>query len=133
MTAREVERIYVLACRQRKIKPGMEEGQEWHRQLRNFEVGDVKAAVARWDSDATPRNDGQPRSKWLPTPAVIARMVRERTAGAHKAGEPAAQNTVRFECGGKGRHRWTEFSLASEEAVSVRICSWCGAEARRVE
>ena len=130
MTLSEVWVLYVRACRQRRLKPTKPEGQEWYRQLKGYEVEEVRAALVKWDSDATPGKDGQPRSKWLPALAQLAKLAaaaqHERLAAEAK--EP--QDFVRYVCEGAEHHAWAEFVPRSVESLGTKTCGWCGAFAK---
>lgn len=86
MKPSETESLYTEACRARRISPQAEEGREWHKQLRQYELKDVRTALDAWTRDTTQTKDGTPRGKWLPAPAeltpLVEKIVRDRETRA---------------------------------------------------
>lgn len=123
MKPAETKRIYEAACRARRITPQDDEGRVWHRTLRDFETGDVEEALDGWWADTTPGHDGQPRGKWLPTPAelkpLVARVRQKREAAAR---EP--QDILRWEC--VNHHRYAGFIARSKPTPPAWPCRGCG-------
>jgi hypothetical protein len=99
MKPAETKRVYEQACRTKRITPQDDEGRAWHRVLRDFEARDVEAALDAWWADTTPNLHGEPRGKWMPTPAELKPIV-DRIVAKHAAAKREPQDIVWLECAG---------------------------------
>ena len=126
MTAKQVETLYVRACRKRRLRPGQAEGQEWLARLKALEAADVQRAMAEWDADLTVDSRGKPKGKWLPSAAELAVLAGAIACRRQRAGKDGGR-IVRWRCTGPLAHTW--ISSAGSGGVSGAVCGWCGAAA----
>ena len=126
MTAKQVETLYVRACRKRRLRPRQAEGQEWLARLKALEAADVQRAMAEWDADLTLDLRGKPGGKWLPSAAELAVLAGAIACRRQRAGEDRG-SIVRWRCTGPLMHTW--ISSAGSGGVSGAVCGWCGAAA----
>jgi hypothetical protein len=129
MTLKQLEAVYVRACRKRRLRPNQAEGQEWFLRLSGFDIADVEAALAAWDADPALDLNGKPKAKWLPsavelvalTAAIAGKKVR-KTAGRLRE--------LRWRCDGVFQHEWMTFIPEEEQQAEAINCPWCGAPAQ---
>ncbi len=125
MTPHETKRIYEQACRTKRITPQDDEGRAWHRVLRGYEVRDVETALDGWWADTTPSHDGQPRGKWLPTPAELKPLV-EKAQSKRVSAAREPQDFLAWECSGC-HYTCTGFVARSAPVPEGRACPCCRA------
>ncbi len=128
MTLKQVESVYVRACRKRRLLPNQDEGQEWYRRLKGFELADVARALSEWDADVTLDLRGQPKSKWLPSAVELANLAAAIAEKRLKLAGPV--DLLYWRCEGPQSHRWVAYIGRSVDNPETGICSWCGAAAR---
>ena len=126
MTAKQVETLYVRACRKRRLRPGQAEGQEWLTRLKALEAADVQRAMAEWDADLTLDLRHKPKGRWLPSAAELAVLAGAIACRRQRAGKDGGR-IVRWRCTGPLAHTW--ISSAGSGGVSGVVCGWCGAAA----
>lgn len=106
MKPAETKTLYESACKSKRILPQQEEGEKWHKVLRDFEMRDVKAALDAWWRSADRDSKGDLKSKWLPEPAELCLTVqRERRKREVISAEPKVFvgwecPKCRYRCGG---------------------------------
>ena len=121
MTLKEVESLYVRACRKRRLRPNQEEGQEWYRRLKDFELADVARALSEWDADGTLDLRGQPKSKWLPSAVELANLTAAVAEKRLKL-STGPVDVLYWRCEGTLSHRWVEYIGRSLENPETGIC-----------
>lgn len=131
MKPAETERLYVRACRERRLEPQQEEGQAWHKAVKQFELRDVEAGLERWSASTERDAQGNVKSKWLP----VASELRALAEAAKKKREAAAaepQDVLIWQCE-KG-HRFSRYIPRKEPITTTPgQCSSCGAPVVRTQ
>lgn len=129
MTAKELEALYVRACKKRRLRPNQAEGEEWQKWLGELEAADLAAALHRWDADATLDPRGSPKCKWIPAAAELAADVAAVAARRAKARPAMTLDWADWRCQGQPAHRWTAPIASTEASLEWAECPWCGAQA----
>ena len=101
MTAKELEALYVRACKKRRLRPNQAEGEEWQKWLGELEAADLAAALHRWDADATLDPRGSPKCKWIPAAAELAADVAAVAARRAKARPAMTLDWADWRCQGQ--------------------------------
>lgn len=128
MKAEDLRKIYVGACRRRRLKPTQAEGGEWFSKLRDFEAEQVKEALKKWDADPSTDLQGKKKSRWLPTAIELAKLTAEvASQGVKIQTEP--QEFSLLVCKGEKHHQWIEYGDFSAAIPGSVKCAWCGSEA----
>ena len=129
MTSAETKKIYEGVCRAKRLVPQEDEGRIWHRTLSGFDLQDVEAALDLWWADTTLDSNGNPRGKWLPTPAELKPTV-ERLAARRAAANREPHDVIRWKC--EKQHTCSGLYARSEPTPIGKRCS-CGAALQMIE
>ena len=125
MTTDETRRLYVGACKARRMTPVEEEFEIWRKVFANFDVSDLQHAIDAWSGDSTPDSHGQPRGRWLPAACELKEVVEVAARKRVVSRLERKSYAVSWECPGCC-NRTSSFTALPDGSIDRPVTRCCG-------